>query len=377
MISDTPVVALNAQLASNASSYRSAGISGYIVKLLQHLPEDTGVRYVVLTGNGDLADHLTLPVYQSNWSTERPIARILWEQFRLPQMLRELNADLLHAPAFGGPLLSSVPHVDTVHDLSFLRHPQFFRSHKRFYLRLLTRWSCQRAAAVIAVSAFTAREVVALLDVPKARVHVIHHGVEPRFHPLPDKTVAEFRTRHHLPQRYILYLGTLEPRKNLVTLLQAYAGLHETDAHLVLAGGQGWLYEDIFAEVERLNLENRVHFPGYLPDDELPLWYNAADVFAYVSWYEGFGLPILEAMACGTPVVASSTTSLPEVAGDAALLVSPDDVDAVSEGLKQCLDDRALHTRLRQAGQERAARFRWQTTAQHTTDLYKMMLGVS
>jgi glycosyltransferase involved in cell wall biosynthesis len=376
MTPDMPVVALNAQLASNANSYRSAGISGYIIKLLQHLPEDAGMRYVVLTGEGDLADRLTLAVRQSNWSTERPMVRILWEQFRLPQVLRELDADLLHAPAFGGPLLSSVPHVDTVHDLSFLRYPQFFRSHKRFYLRWLTRWSCRRAAAVIAVSAFTAQEVVDLLDVPKTRVHVIHHGVEPRFCPLPEEAVAAFRAQHNLPERYILYLGTLEPRKNLVTLLQAYAGLHKTDTHLVLAGGQGWLYEEIFAEVERLGLEKRVHFPGYLPDDTLPLWYNAADVFAYVSWYEGFGLPILEAMACGTPVVASDTTSLPEVAGDAALLVPPDDVDAVREGLKQSLADRALHARLKQAGQRRAARFRWQTTAHHTTKLYKMILGV-
>ncbi len=375
MIPDMPVVALNAQLASNANSYRSAGISGYIVKLLHHLPTDAGVRYVVLAQDGELVDRLTLPVHRSRWSTERPLARILWEQLVLPRLLRALEVDLLHAPAFGGPLHSPVPHVDTVHDLSFLRHPRFFRKHKRIYLRWLTRWSCQRAAAVIAVSRFTAREVVELLGVSESRVHVIHHGVEPRFRPLPAKAVSSFRAQQKLPERFILYLGTLEPRKNLVTLLRAYDRLC-TDAHLVLAGGQGWLYEEIFAEVERLGLEERVHFPGYLPDDALTLWYNAADAFAYISWYEGFGMPVLEAMACGTPVIASNAASLPEVAGDAALLVPTDDVDAVRDGLRRSLDDEGLRTQLIQAGQKRASRFRWETTAQRTTNLYKSILGV-
>ena len=377
MTSDMPIVALNAQLASSANTYRSAGISGYIVKLLQHLPRGAGMRYVVLARGGELADHLTLPVRRPSWPTERPLARILWEQLALPRVLRQLHADLLHAPAFGGPLRSPIPHVDTVHDLSFLRHPRFFRRHKRIYLRWLTRWSCQRAAAVIAVSQFTAHEVVKLLGVPEPRVHVIHHGVEPHFRPLPAETVAHFRARPDVPARYILYLGTLEPRKNLVTLLRAYAGLHDTDVHLVLAGGRGWLYEEIFAEIERLGLERRVHLPGYLPDDALPLWYNAAEVFAYVSWYEGFGLPILEAMACGTPVVASNNTSLPEVAGDAALLVAPGDVDAVRGSLQQCLHDHALRARLEEAGRRRAGHFRWETTAQRTADLYQAILGIS
>ncbi len=377
MVSDLPLVALNAHLASNASSYRSAGISGYIVRLLQHLPTDDALRYVVLTGTGELADRLTLPVRRSAWTTERPIVRILWEQLVLPSVLRELNVALLHAPAFGGPLLSSVAHIDTVHDLSFLRYPHFFPRRKRFYLSWLTRWSCRRAAAVIAVSKFTAQEVVQLLGVPESRVHVIYHGVEPHFHPLPAEDVAQFRIQHHVPERYILYLGTLEPRKNLITLLRAYAKLRMPDVDLVLAGGKGWLYEGIFAEVERLGVQARVHFPGYVPDVLLPLWYNAAEVATYVSWYEGFGLPVLEAMACGTPTVVSEATSLPEVAGDAALLVPPDDADAISEGLRRCLNDESLRTQLVPAGLERAACFNWRTTAQQTTDLYKTILGVS
>jgi glycosyltransferase involved in cell wall biosynthesis len=191
---------------------------------------------------------------------------------------------------------------------------------------------------------------------------------------LPAEQVAEFRQKHGLPKRYILYLGTLEPRKNLVTLLKAYAALTDPDVHLVLAGGKGWLCEDIFAEVSALGLEERVHFPGYLSDMSLPLWYNAAEAFAYVSWYEGFGLPVLEAMACGTPTVASNTTSLPEVAGDAALLVPPDDVEAIREALKRCLSDQPLRTRLQHAGREQAAAFTWDKTAERTVALYKTVL---
>jgi glycosyltransferase involved in cell wall biosynthesis len=374
MISDMSVVAVNALLASHATSYRSAGISGYIAKLLQHLPSDGELRYVVLTRSGELAERLTLPVHRSTWNTDHPIVRILWEQFLLPQVLRRLKVDLLHAPAFGGPFLTRVPHIDTIHDLSFLRYPQFFKAKKRLYLRWLTQWSSQRAAALIAVSEFTAREVVRLLHVPRSQVHVVYHGVEPRFQPLPAEQVAEFRQKLGLPKRYILYLGTLEPRKNLVTLLKAYAALADPDVHLVLAGGKGWLCEDIFAEVDALGLEDRVHFPGYLSDAALPFWYNAAEAFAYVSWYEGFGLPVLEAMACGTPTVASNTTSLPEVAGEAALLVPPDEVEAVREALKRCLSDQPLRARLQHAGREQAAAFTWDKTAEQTVALYKTVL---
>ncbi|MGC9400572.1 MAG: glycosyltransferase family 4 protein [Anaerolineae bacterium] len=376
MKSDIPVVAVNAHLASQASSYRSAGISGYIVKLVQHLPLDDEVRYLVLTGTETLIAELQLPTHRPAWSTARPFARILWEQLGVPWVLRRAQVHLLHAPAFGGPILSGVPHVDTVHDLSFLRYPSFFPKKKRLYLRWLTRLSCRRAAAVIAVSQFTAQEVIRLLGVPASRVHVIYHGVEPRFRPLPDEKVRRFRQQQRLPERFILYLGTLEPRKNLITLVRAYAGLADPDLHLVLAGGKGWLYEDVFAEVERLGVGARVHVPGYVPDAALPLWYNAADVFAYLSWYEGFGLPVLEALACGVPTVASQAASLPEVAGDAALLAPPDDVSAVRETLRRALEDETLRARLRSAGPTRAAQFTWEATAEQTVQVYKSILGV-
>ncbi len=377
MSSNLPLVAFNAQLASGAASYRRAGISGYIAKLLPQLPLDSGLRYAVFLNNASLAAELSLPVYTSRWATAHPLARIWWEQAVLPLELRRRQAQLLHAPAFVGPLLSSCPQVVTIHDLSFIRHPEFFRGGNRFYLQWLTRLTCRRANAVIAVSHFTAQEVTRLLSVPAERVHTIYHGVEPRFRPLPAAEVERFRQQKGLPARFMLYLGTLEPRKNLVALVRAFALFNEPQTHLVLAGGKGWLYADIFAEVERLGLQDRVHFPGYIPDEELVLWYNAAWVFAYISLYEGFGLPILEALACGLPVLAGNTTSLPEAAGNGALLVSSTDEAEIAAGLRRLWHEMPLREQLRHAGREHAARFSWEQTGQDTAALYHQLLATT
>ncbi|MEA3398013.1 MAG: glycosyltransferase family 1 protein [Chloroflexota bacterium] len=178
-----------------------------------------------------------------------------------------------------------------------------------------------------------------------------------------------------MPERFILHLGTLEPRKNVATLVRAFAQLHAPDVHLVLAGGKGWLYAEIFAEVARLGLQGRVHFPGYVPAETQALWYNAAEVFAYLSHYEGFGLPVLEALACGTPTLTGNATALPEAAGDGALTVATDDVPAVVEGLHRLLTDTALRERLRQQGLAHAAHFTWDKTARQTVGLYRHILA--
>ena len=198
------------------------------------------------------------------------------------------------------------------------------------------------------------------------------------FHPLPADQVAAFRRRRDLPERFILHVGTLQPRKNLVRLIQAYRRLG-TDAKLVLAGGRGWLYQDILGEIERQNLKNDVLLPGYLPDDELPLWYSAAAVLAYPSLYEGFGFPVVEAMACGTPVVTSKVSSMPEAAGGedsgAALLIDPHDTGALADALHRALEDEALREQMRAQGFRQAARFTWAKTAAATVSAYQQVLG--
>ncbi len=372
------LVAFNAHLLTGDASYRSAGIAVYITNLLCHLAQQRASEdsrdYAVLLGGGQLPPGCEMRVIRTAWPTARPMGRIMWEQTVLPGVLRRLGADLLHAPAFVGPLVSPCPQVITLHDLSFFRHPAFFKRANRLYLGTMTPLACRRAAAVIAVSEFTAREAVALMGVAPERVHVITHGVDPRFCPLPSAEVARFRAAQGLPERFILHMGTLEPRKNLARLVQAFAQGAPADVHLVLAGGRGWLYETIFAEVTRLGVQDRVHFPGYIPAETQALWYNAADLFAYISLYEGFGLPVLEALACGTPTLASATTALPEASGDAALTVPPDDVAAIADGLARLLRDDPLRAELRERGLAHAARFSWEATAQRTAALYRRII---
>jgi glycosyltransferase involved in cell wall biosynthesis len=269
--------------------------------------------------------------------------------------------------------------VITVHDLSFLRFPERFRPANRLYLSTLTRLSCRRARRVIAVSQATADEVVQLLDVPADCVDVVPHGVEhTRFCPLPPARVEAFRREKGLPERFVLFVGTLEPRKNLITLIEAFARLQAARdrVHLVIAGGKGWYYQEVFKRVEELDLGKAVHWVGFVPGAELPLWYNAATVFVYPSLYEGFGMPLLEAMACGTPVIASATSSLPEVVGDAGFLVPPHDVTGLADNMERLLVDADWQVELSRRGRARASAFTWDATAQATVASYHRALAV-
>ncbi|MDW8067965.1 MAG: glycosyltransferase family 1 protein [Anaerolineae bacterium] len=366
-------VALNAHLLSGDLSYRSAGVHQYISHLLVHLPQ-AGCRVTAFVGPRSMpvAQAFSLHYRRTLWPTHRPAARVLWEQLAQGRALQAVGADLVHGPVFVGPLAAPCPVVITVHDLSFLRYPHLFRPANRLYLRLFTRLSVRRARRVIAVSNHAARETVRLLGVAREKLRVVYHGVDPIFRPLPPEEVAAFRARRGLPERFVLFVGTLEPRKNLVRLIEAFARAGvDAGADLVLVGARGWYDEEVFAAVERWRLSSRVHFPGYVPNDELPLWYNAAWVFAYPSLYEGFGLPILEAQACGTPVLTSSVSALPEAAGNGALMVDPYDPEAIADGLHRLLTDRMLREELRQRGLEHATRFSWARTAAETVAVYQ------
>ena len=366
-------IGLNAHLLSGEGTYRSAGVHQYIRHLLLHLP-GTGCRLTALMGPHSPRIGEGYAVERARWPTERPPVRIAWEQLVQPAVLRQIGVDLAHGPVFVGPLMAPCPFVVTLHDLSFIRFPHLFHPAKRLYLRTMTRASVHRARRVIAVSRHAAEEAHELLEVDPAQVDVVYHGVDPRFHPRPAAEVAAFRADQGLPERFVLFLGTLEPRKNLVRLIEAFDELDVPDVALVLAGGRGWYEEEIFACVERLELKERVIFPGYVPGAALPLWYNAATVFAYPSLYEGFGMPVTEAQASGVPTLTSDRSSLPEAAGDAALLVDPFDVDAIADGLRQLLTNGALREELRQRGLVHTREFTWQRMAAQTRDVYRRAL---
>ncbi|HIC93621.1 MAG TPA: glycosyltransferase family 1 protein [Anaerolineae bacterium] len=375
-------IGLNAHLLSLTETYRGAGINCYIRNLLAHLPRvDGDNRYTAFLGDRRFAADPSPSLRFSRLPTARPPVRILWEQAVQPWALKKEGVDLLHALAFVAPLLSPCPFVVTIYDLGFLLHPKSFKPLKRLYLSLFTRLSARRARRVIAISESTKRDVVRLLEVPPERVDVVYCGVDGAFRPLPAERVAAFRRRRGLPERFILFVGTLEPRKNVGRLIEAFSLLRGratnlqtcklANLKLVIGGAKGWMYGDIFARVEELGLRDEVLFPGYIPFEELPLWYNAAELFVYPSLHEGFGLPVLEAMACGTPVVASQTSSLPEVVGEAGMLVDPRDIGGLAEAMERALMDEGRRREMRERGLRRAAGFSWERTARETAQVYR------
>lgn len=372
-------VGVEAFLWGQAGTYRQSGVSAYVRHLVRGLAASPlpGEALVYLPSPEPLLDlppaaHLRAHV--SPISLLRPSRRILWEHTVFPLLLWRDRVSLLHATMNVAPWWSPCPVVVTITDLAFLRYPQVHPIGRRLYLSLLTRWTARRARAVIAISAYTAREVQRLLHVPAERIRVIYLGVDGDFRPLPGDQVEEFRRRLGLPEHYLFYLGNLEPRKNLLRLVQAYAQMRDSGVALVLAGPRGWGYADLFASVEALGLAGQVLFPGFVPREELPLWYNGAEALVYPSIYEGFGLPPLEAMACGTPVVVSRASSLPEVVGEAGLQVAPEDVAGLAEALRRLLGDRALRQELRERGLQQARRFSWERMVRETVEVYRRLL---
>jgi len=272
--------------------------------------------------------------------------------------------------------LRFTPTVLTVHDLIFRHLPEHHKPLNRWYLNLTMPLYCRRASHIIAISECTERDLITAYGLPPEKITVIYEAADPRFGPRPPKVVAAARTRYGLPDRYLLFVGTIEPRKNLARLLAAFERIHAerlSDA-LVIVGKRGWLYDDFFARLEQSSARDAVILPGYVPNDDLPTIYAGAQALVFPSLYEGFGLPVLEAMACGTPVVASNASSLPEVGGSAALYFSPTQVEAMVEAVCRLLRDADLRGSMRTEGLNRAAEFSWRSTAAKTRTVYDAVL---
>jgi glycosyltransferase involved in cell wall biosynthesis len=378
-------VAFNAQKLFTSHDYRNAGISKYIRQLLSHLPlADPAGRYTIFTHNemagldwlwsGPAAPlaHGRFTVRRARLPTTSPPVRILWEQSLLPLEAARAGAQVLHSPLNVVPLAAPCPTVVTIHDLTFLLFPDRFSRAKRTYLRLFTALTVHRACLVLADSESTRRDILRFFRIPASKVRVVYPGVDPEFVPLAGGR-AEAAARLGVPQPLVLYVGTLEPRKNVDTLVRAFARVRRRTGlphRLALVGGKGWMYEQIFRAIEDEALGDAVVLPGYVPGDRLPLWYNAADLFVYPSQYEGFGFPPLEAMACGTPVITSTTSSLPEVVGDAGITVQPNDVEALATAMERVLMNPALAQEMRARGLIRASSFSWMATARECVRAY-------
>ncbi|MCU0494627.1 MAG: glycosyltransferase family 4 protein [Chloroflexaceae bacterium] len=274
--------------------------------------------------------------------------------------------DLVFGPDFVLPPTRARTLV-TIHDVTFLINPEWFEAAFRRYINSCMPRSLQRADLVLVDSEATRTDLVRLTHVPKERVAVVYLGAAlDVFRPLPASVTEPVRQKFNLPQDFLLFVSTLEPRKNLVRLLEAMSYL-DSSLHLVVAGKKGWLFDEIFATVQRLGLTERIHFLGPVYE-ELPALYNLARAFVYPSLYEGFGMPVIEAMACGTPVVTANNSSLPEVAGNAAVLVNALDSRSIADGVRQAL---AASEHLRAAGPVQAQKFTWHNAAQSLLECFE------
>ncbi len=370
-------------LEVTAAVSQGGGIGRYTRELLRALSAADGDTAYRLFYAARAPRH-PLPPLGANFATRHlPFHDIwlarAWHRLRLPVPVEAITGrlSLYHAPDFTlPPTLPGTPTLLTVHDLSFVRDPDSAAPGLRTYLNAVVPRSVRRATHILADSQATKDDLQALFGTPAEKITVLYCGVNAEFAPVTDPAQLEAARAWAgvggAP--FVLAVSTLQPRKNFVRLIQAFAQLHHPELHLVIAGGKGWLYEAIFAEVARLGLAARVHFPGFAPEPLLPALYSAAHGLAYPSLYEGFGLPMLEAMACGTPVLAANTSCLPEVAGHAALLVNPLEVEALAHGLERLTADTALRTDLRQRGLTRAAQFTWAEAARHLLTVYRQLL---
>ncbi len=367
-------VGINAHLLSGEAGYRRAGIHQYIAQTLRHLPQE-GMEYTIFTRYTANWLGAVGAVVGSRWPTERRLARIAWEQLVWPWLAMRRKIDLLHSTAFVVPWLSARPAVVTVYDLSFMQSPEAFPRLQQRYLAGQTRHACRRARRIITISESGRQDVHRFFGAPLERIDVVYPGVDAVYRPLPPEDTAVFRRQKGLPERFVLHVGTLQPRKNIPLLIEAFAQAAPPDVGLILVGGKGWLFDDILGRAQALGVQDRVRFTGYVPDSELPLWYNAASLLAFPSLYEGFGMPVVEAMACGTPVIASNVSSIPEAAGEAALLFNPQDVAELGDRLTAVLQDPHLADTMRAKGLEQAKQFSWERAGRETAVVYRKAIA--
>ena len=366
----------------SAAVHRRAGLGRYAESLTRALVSVHPDRYALFYNR----ERTIEPLSGLEHLTTRTVA-LGYKPWRMLVWLGQLsrvgldgllpNAELFHATEHLLLPLRSTPTVLTVHDLIFRHLPEHHKPLNRWYLNLTMPLYCRRATHIIAISECTRRDLIAAYGLLPEKITVIYEAADARFGPQPPEVVAAARARYGLPDRYLLFVGTIEPRKNLARLLAAFEviqaeGLSEA---LVIVGKRGWLCGDFFARLEQSSVRDAVILPGYVPNEDLPAIYAGAQALIFPSLYEGFGLPVLEAMACGTPVVASNASSMPEVGGGAALYFSPTDVEAMVEAIRRLLRDPDLWGSMRMEGLTRAAEFSWRATAARTRTVYDAVLG--
>lgn len=356
------------------------GVEEYTINLLKHLLKiDPKIEY-----------HLFYNAYQKvklnyDWLG---LNNVYLKEFRIPNRLFFVSSRFFNTPKidrllnkvdvyfnphfFISPLSSQCRKVITFHDLSFEHYPYFFPWRKRAWQKLMnTRQEAQQADRIIAVSQSTKDDLVRLYGIKPSKVKVVYSGVGNQFKPINNQS-DYIKNKYHLPDKFILYFGTIEPRKNLIGLIKAFELLKKKhDTKLVIAGVKGWLYQDVFKVVNDSKQKKDIFFTGFIEDQDKPYLYNLAELFVYPSFFEGFGFPPLEAMACGVPTITSSNSSLPEIVGQAGIMIDPYNIDELAWAMESVLTNNDLRKGLIKKGIERAKKFSWQKSAQQTLDVLK------
>jgi glycosyltransferase involved in cell wall biosynthesis len=356
---------------------RRTGVGYYTEHLLHHLAQEAPDDEITVISNRPIDTTRALPsrvrVSRSDWFTPR----LLWMQMLAPRALGDMRADVAHFTNGLMPIGTRTPTVVTIHDMSLTLFPQYHPARRVLLSRPLAAMAARRADAVVTVSESARRDMLRLYQLPPERVHVIHEAAAPSFRPIRDRRELErVRREYGLGDRIILYVGTIEPRKNLPALISAFAARRKTgdlSHQLVCVGPYGWLSRGVGQLVERLDVGAAIRFTGYVPFGDLPALYSLAEMFVFPSVYEGFGLPVVEAMACGAPVVTGRTAALTEVGGEAVAQVPGLDAESIGHALVALARDRERRHHLATLGEQRARLFSWNRAARETLAIYRQL----
>jgi len=309
-------------------------------------------------------------------SLKSQLIKVAWEKLFLVYEIKREKVEIFHDPAFSAPLLGSIPVIVTVHDLAFLRYPHAFTWKTLCYFKAFLKQTLRRADIIISVSESVKKDLLDLYEISANKIVVIHEGTDEYFKKLYNKEdINRIKKKYKISGDYLLSVSAINPRKNIIRILHAYKILldKKIDIKLVLVGKKAWLYQNIEKELVKLHLSNKVIFTGHISKEELRILYNGASVFLYPSLYEGFGLPLLEAMACGTPVITSNISSMPEVVGPAGVLVNPLKCEEIAEGIIKLITDKGLRYKKICLGFERVKKFSWKETAKKTLSVYEKL----
>lgn len=348
---------------NEANVKNRVGSGVYAYELLKEFAKNSKHHFFVYLKENPQDD---LPKETENFKYSIFGPKKLWTRFALPLNLTlGPKLDVFFSMGHYGPQFSKVPYIATIFDLSYLHFPELFKKDDLYQLTNWTRHSIQKAKHLIAISESTKADIIKNYNIDASKITVTYMGYDPRFKPQSNANVQQVKSKYKIIGDYIIFVGTLQPRKNIERLIEAFSKLEIGNFKLVIVGRKGWLYDPIFQKVKNLNLESKVIFTDFIPNDDLPSLISGAKAYVLPSLWEGFGIPVIEAQACGVPVIVSNTSSLPEVVGESGILADPQNIQSIANGIRNALDPKT-GTVLVKKGFQNIKRFSWQKCAEQT-----------